>query len=242
MIEVLEKEGVEKFVKSWNELLETVARTSRRPRKRSDQLGARSRTTGCEPTCGLRGDEHAFLDAVDTLVADRVASGIAGRDAHAVGQGRRVRGRQAAGVGRPGPGVASPRRRDHRAARLLADRGVTHVVLCGMGGSSLAPEVICATNGVELTVLDSSDPDYVRRALGDRLERTIVVVSSKSGGTVETDSQKRAFEQAFADADCSAPTTSSWSPTPALRSTSRRRTPATASSTPTPRWVAATRR
>ena len=51
-------------------------------------------------------------------------------------------------------------------------------------------------------MLDSSDPDYVRGALGDHLEQTVVVVSSKSGGTVETDSQKRAYEQAFRDADC----------------------------------------
>jgi glucose-6-phosphate isomerase len=82
----------------------------------------------------------------------------------------------------------------------LAGRGLDHVVLCGMGGSSLAPEVVCATDGVELTVLDSSDPDYVRAAVTDRLERSVVVVSSKSGGTVETDSQRRAYEQAFRDA------------------------------------------
>ena len=69
-----------------------------------------------------------------------------------------------------------------------------------MGGSSLAPEVICATEGKELVVLDSSDPDYVRAALQDKLDRTIVVVSSKSGSTVETDSQKRAYEGAFTDA------------------------------------------
>ncbi len=82
----------------------------------------------------------------------------------------------------------------------LAAAGLDHVVLCGMGGSSLAPEVICATAGVPLTVLDSSDPDSVRAALNDRLERTAVVVSSKSGGTLETDSQRRAYEQAFTDA------------------------------------------
>ena len=82
----------------------------------------------------------------------------------------------------------------------LHDAGVDHVVLCGMGGSSLAPEVICATYGVELTVLDSSHPDQVRDALEDRIERTVVVVSSKSGSTVETDSQRRAYEQAFRDA------------------------------------------
>jgi glucose-6-phosphate isomerase len=80
---------------------------------------------------------------------------------------------------------------------LLAEQGVDHVVLCGMGGSSLAPEVICATAGVELTVLDSSHPDSVRAALTDRLDRAVVVVSSKSGSTVETDSQRRAFKEAF---------------------------------------------
>lgn len=85
----------------------------------------------------------------------------------------------------------------------LRGRGLDHVVLCGMGGSSLAPEVICAAAGVELTVLDSSQPDMVRSALADRLERTVVVVSSKSGGTVETDSQRRAYEQAFTDAGLS---------------------------------------
>lgn len=82
----------------------------------------------------------------------------------------------------------------------LRGKGVDHVVLCGMGGSSLAPEVICATAGVPLTVLDSSQPDMVRAALRDRLESTVVVVSSKSGSTVETDSQRRAYEQAFRDA------------------------------------------
>ena len=85
--------------------------------------------------------------------------------------------------------------RDH-----LREQGLDHVVLCGMGGSSLAPEVICATAGVELTVLDSSDPDVVRAALADRLDRTVVVVSSKSGSTVETDSQRRAYEAAFTEA------------------------------------------
>ncbi len=79
---------------------------------------------------------------------------------------------------------------------LLA-KGLDHVALCGMGGSSLAPEVICASTGVDLTVLDSSDPDQVRAAIADRLQRTVVVVSSKSGSTVETDSQRRAYVAAF---------------------------------------------
>ena len=79
----------------------------------------------------------------------------------------------------------------------LEDEGITRVVLCGMGGSSLAPEVICATHGVDLTVVDSSHPEQVAAALDGPLASTVVVVSSKSGSTVETDSQRRAFEDAF---------------------------------------------
>ncbi len=78
----------------------------------------------------------------------------------------------------------------------LREDGVDRVVLCGMGGSSLAPEVICASAGVPIVILDSSHPDVVRAATTE-LERTAVVVSSKSGSTVETDSQKRVFEEAF---------------------------------------------
>ncbi|NUS73987.1 MAG: glucose-6-phosphate isomerase [Corynebacteriales bacterium] len=89
-----------------------------------------------------------------------------------------------------------PQLRELRAA-LIAE-GLTRVVLAGMGGSSLAPEVICRTLGVELTVLDTTDPAQIRGALTE-LDRTIVVVSSKSGGTVETDSHRRAFLQAFID-------------------------------------------
>ncbi|OSM44728.1 glucose-6-phosphate isomerase [Nesterenkonia sp. PF2B19] len=82
----------------------------------------------------------------------------------------------------------------------LAAEGVDRVVLAGMGGSSLAPEVICATEGVELTVLDSTDPQHVAAVVGTAVERTVLVVSSKSGSTVETDSQRRIVSAAFAAA------------------------------------------
>jgi len=56
------------------------------------------------------------------------------------------------------------------------------------------------TYGVELEVLDSTNPDHVRKVVYKDLEKTAVVVSSKSGSTVETDSQKRIFEEAFSRA------------------------------------------
>ena len=81
----------------------------------------------------------------------------------------------------------------------LNAQGITRIVLCGMGGSSLAPEVICKSDDVDLVVLDSTSPTMVREALTN-LQSTAVVVASKSGSTVETDSQKRAFEGAFEEA------------------------------------------
>ena len=79
----------------------------------------------------------------------------------------------------------------------LRAEGVDKVILCGMGGSSLAPEVICRSADVPLTVLDSTHPDQVRAALAGDLAHTVVVVSSKSGGTLETDSQRRVLVEAF---------------------------------------------
>jgi len=69
--------------------------------------------------------------------------------------------------------------------------GVKHVVLLGMGGSSLCPEVLRATFGAQrgypkLVVLDSTVPGWVRRvAQSIDPERSLFIVSSKSGGTIE---------------------------------------------------------
>ena len=76
-------------------------------------------------------------------------------------------------------------------------RNHTRVVLCGMGGSSLAPEVIAATYRKELFVLDSTDPVYIHHALAGDLSKTVVVVGSKSGSTIETASQRALFIEAL---------------------------------------------
>jgi transaldolase/glucose-6-phosphate isomerase len=73
------------------------------------------------------------------------------------------------------------------------------VVLCGMGGSSLAPEVLWRTFGAapghpSLHVLDSTDPRAVRQAeRGGDLAKTLFIISSKSGTTQESDSFFRYF-------------------------------------------------
>jgi len=79
-------------------------------------------------------------------------------------------------------------------------RDKTNVILCGMGGSSLGPEVIAQSFKKKLFILDSTDPDYVAHALNVNLAKTVVVVSSKSGSTIETASQRALFESAFTQA------------------------------------------
>jgi hypothetical protein len=73
------------------------------------------------------------------------------------------------------------------AAGVRAD-GLTRTLVCGMGGSSLVAVVLAETFGAkDLHVLDSTNPEAVRAAGRDRdLARTLFVVSSKSGNTVET--------------------------------------------------------
>lgn len=74
--------------------------------------------------------------------------------------------------------------------REVAGEKFSHVLLLGMGGSSLAPELFARTfpsTKLELHVLDSTAPEAVRlaeRALP--LDRTLFIVATKSGGTIET--------------------------------------------------------
>lgn len=77
-------------------------------------------------------------------------------------------------------------------AQSVRDDGYTKALLLGMGGSSLAPEVFSETFGardgfVQLTVLDTTDPDAVlAQAARHDPATTLFVVSTKSGGTAET--------------------------------------------------------
>ena len=76
-------------------------------------------------------------------------------------------------------------------------RHIRTIVLAGMGGSSLAPEVIAKSFGRDLFILDSTDPNYLAHAINGDLASTLVVVSSKSGSTIETASARAVFADAF---------------------------------------------
>jgi glucose-6-phosphate isomerase len=89
----------------------------------------------------------------------------------------------------------------NRFAESVRGAGYTDAVLLGMGGSSLAPEVFRRSFGeapgaLRLHVLDSTHPDQVRAVLeAVDLEKALMIVSSKSGGTIEPMSMFKAFHE-----------------------------------------------
>ena len=151
---------------------------------------------------------------IDSSIPDELEPSLAERVKSAVEEGvaRRIWSKDETLWGGPGPEIGdrlgwltiSETMLEHMdGLRTFVDEvkgeGFTHAALLGMGGSSLGPEVIRRSfgkldGGLELHVLDSTDPDAVR-ALEDAvdLEKTLFVVSSKSGGTVETLSHMRYF-------------------------------------------------
>jgi glucose-6-phosphate isomerase len=84
-------------------------------------------------------------------------------------------------------------------AASIRSAGIADVVLLGMGGSSLAPEVLRAVLGVapgspRFHMLDSTDPAAVRAVQTDPV-RTLYILSSKSGTTIEPNSLAAHFRQ-----------------------------------------------
>jgi len=92
-------------------------------------------------------------------------------------------------VARPDPSFYEPL---YALRDEIEAQGYTHALLLGMGGSSLAAEVMRQTFGVlpgfpNLIVLDTTDPQAIRLATETvDLDRTLFIVSTKSGGTIET--------------------------------------------------------
>ena len=176
----LQADGVKAFADSFDKLIDCVAR------KREEVLSGHRRYTS-----SLGGLQKAVDGSLGSLGAAEVPGRIWAKD-HT--------------VWKPDPAEISNRlgwltvpeeMAEHADelvdfARQVATDGFEHVVLMGMGGSSLAPEVIHATFGAaagfpSLHVLDTTDPASIL-ALEQSidLERTLFVVASKSGGTLET--------------------------------------------------------
>ena len=186
---VLEDEGIEKFAKSFETLL-GVIRTKRQ------MLAAHAPPRHSAVFHGIDAAIAVRLDAMDEA---RIPRRIWSRDPT---------------VWKSDPGTPEIRDRlgwltvGDAMARQVEDlaafadearKAFSRVILCGMGGSSLAPEVLRRTFGTAhgyppLLVLDSTDPEAVRQAgeSGD-IAKTLFLISSKSGTTQESDSFFRHF-------------------------------------------------
>ncbi len=86
----------------------------------------------------------------------------------------------------------------------VKDNGFSDIVLLGMGGSSLAPEVLRSIVGVSpgyprFHMLDSTDPEAVRSA-ATAPAKTLYILASKSGGTIEPNSLAAHFRATLAAA------------------------------------------
>ncbi len=85
---------------------------------------------------------------------------------------------------------------DYKAfAEDVKNEGFTDIILCGMGGSSLCPEVLAETFNVEkFHVLDSTVPAQIKTLESNiNLEKSLFIVSSKSGSTLETNIYRQLF-------------------------------------------------
>ncbi len=184
------REGIEKFVDPFDALIGGI------------ELAREGTVTGRPKTIksALPDElEPALVEVVKRAQGEEVAKRVWARDESLWG----------------GPGVPeigdrlgwltiSEKMREHAGeltefAEAARADGLEHAVLLGMGGSSLGPEVIRRSygevpGGMTLHVLDSTDPGAVLAVeRGIDIDKTLFVVSSKSGGTIETLSHMRYF-------------------------------------------------
>lgn len=148
----------------------------------------------------LTDEQAATVDAeVARAVEDRVPERLWARDDTLWGPAGQAEVADRLGwLDAPARGLEELPRLQELAAEVAAE-GYTDAVLVGMGGSSLAPEVVWHWSGpqhgrLRLRMLDSTDPDAVATVdAATDAERTLVLVSTKSGGTLETVSLFRHF-------------------------------------------------
>ena len=179
-------DGVRLFVEAFDSLMAAVEQTAAAPRTPSDKQ-----------TLSLPDDLRANVQAeIDDWGAEHKVRRLWARDP-SVWTG----GDEASWLG--WLGIVEDQLAHADFLRMIRDRareaGFAHALLLGMGGSSLAPEMLKETWGAQegypkLHVLDSTDPAQVH-ALEDELDlsNTIFIVSSKSGSTLEPNIFKQYF-------------------------------------------------
>lgn len=196
--------GVEAFTRSYEELLETIGR---KVDSLHDGFVSRQRLDLGEATAPILDDVRAKGRAglVDRIWKRDPEVWKPGDPSHAAVVRNRLGWLDL-------PETMTERLTElERFAEEVATAGMADVVLLGMGGSSLCPEVLRSTFGPSagrpaLHVLDTTDPVAIR-SLTDQLDpaRTLFLVASKSGTTVETLSHFAHFWDVVATASVDTP-------------------------------------
>jgi transaldolase/glucose-6-phosphate isomerase len=193
--EQLQDDGVVAFADAFDSLLAGIA-------AKREQLRAQGRRHSAS-----LGAYQASVDAaLEEMAADRIVDRIWARD-YAVWKPEPTEISNRLGWLTIAETMLEQRHRLQALADSVRSEGITDVLLLGMGGSSLAPEVFSQVFGGQaadmpkLAVLDSTVPGAVLAQAG-RLDpaRTLFIVSTKSGGTVETLSFFKYFYNWTADA------------------------------------------
>ena len=176
----LESEGVEKFQTSWLELKEKV----------------KQEMAGCITLVG-GATKYFNPNSPTTKELNKAAPKIIAKDSNLWGKAAQAEASIRLGwLDLPAQyGGLKPELEKLKEFQKAND--LNNIVLCGMGGSSLAPEVFAKVFNKKLTVLDTTDPSQISNSIPKDLSNTVVIVSSKSGSTVETASQRAYFESLF---------------------------------------------
>ena len=148
----------------------------------------------------LRERSGAVQEGIRTLVDHKIPSGVAARNPDLWGPDASSEASIRLGW-TTHPNEMAPLLDEVESLRdSFRAQGVSRVILCGMGGSSLAPEVMAKRESIALEIVDSTHPDQIARSLNSDLSDAVVVVASKSGTTVETATARAAFSAAFTEA------------------------------------------
>jgi transaldolase/glucose-6-phosphate isomerase len=183
----LVNEGVQLFADAFDKLLGAVSR------KRAVRLGEQLDSQTCKLTPEL---EKAVAASLESWRHDANVRRLWAGDARLWTSSDETKWLGWLGI------VEAERNRIDALSTLAEDirrQNFTHILLLGMGGSSLGPEVFAQTFGPqngrpELLVLDSTDPAQIR-TIESKIDpaRTLFIVSSKSGSTLEPNILKQYF-------------------------------------------------
>lgn len=179
----LESEGLKSLRASHEALISAVG----------ERRVALSKKTGPSSKFTLNGFESSVEEALDSVVSEEFFRKLIAKDAGlwkaGLGDKKQIKGSLGWTV--------LPYMMDEHIDEIndfaaeVKSAGFRHVVLLGMGGSSLAPLVFATTFGhapgcPELIALDSTDPEALKSVMGRiDIEKTLFIVSSKSGSTIE---------------------------------------------------------